>query len=258
MDLSSSFGEDNLLISVLSALFVILVLLFTFKSAGLPVLLIIVIQGSIWINFSVPYLQHTPLYFLGYLIVNSIQMGANIDYAIVISGRYNDLKQTMPPEKAIVTALNQAFPTIITSGAILACAGFIIRFVTTNGIISSLGLCIGRGTLISIVLVMCVLPQILILGDKLIERTSFSIKKPNLAPSEIGGTVYVNGWVRGKVSGVVNAKMRGVIIGDVNAMVDTDQEAEANAGKLPPEPKPLPAAEESKTNEKEAENHEEH
>ena len=95
MDLSSSFGEDNLLISVLSALFVILVLLFTFKSAGLPVLLIIVIQGSIWINFSVPYLQHTPLYFLGYLIVNSIQMGANIDYAIVISSHYTDLKKVM-------------------------------------------------------------------------------------------------------------------------------------------------------------------
>lgn len=257
-DLANTFKRDNIIISVLSALFVIIVLLFTYQSVGLPILLILVIQSSIWINFSFPFITNSPLYFLGYLIVSSIQMGANIDYAIVISGRYNDLKQTMPPEKAIVTALNQAFPTIITSGAILACAGFIIRYVTTNGIISSLGLCIGRGTLISIVLVMCVLPQILILGDKLIERTSFSIKKPNLAPSEIGGTVYVNGWVRGKVSGVVNAKMRGVIIGDVNAMVDTDQEAEANAGKLPPEPKPLPASEESKTNEKEAENHEEH
>ena len=110
MDLSSSFGEDNLLISVLSALFVILVLLFTFKSAGLPVLLIIVIQGSIWINFSVPYLQHTPLYFLGYLIVNSIQMGANIDYAIVISSHYTDLKKVMRPREAIVTALERVVP----------------------------------------------------------------------------------------------------------------------------------------------------
>ena len=87
-DLSSTFGEDNMLISILSALFVILVLLFTFTSAALPVLLIVVIQGSIWMNFSFPYLQDSPLYFLGYLVVNSIQMGANIDYAIVISSHY--------------------------------------------------------------------------------------------------------------------------------------------------------------------------
>ena len=111
MDLSSSFGEDNLLISVLSALFVILVLLFTFKSAGLPVkLLIIVIQGSIWINFSVPYLQHTPLYFLGYLIVNSIQMGANIDYAIVISSHYTDLKKVMRPKGGHRRRAERIFP----------------------------------------------------------------------------------------------------------------------------------------------------
>ena len=110
MDLSSSFGEDNLLISVLSALFVVLVLLFTFKSAGLPVLLIIVIQGSIWINFSVPYLQHTPLYFLGYLIVNSIQMGANIDYAIVISSHYTDLKKVMRPQGGHCRSLERIVP----------------------------------------------------------------------------------------------------------------------------------------------------
>lgn len=100
-DLSSSFGEDNMLISVLSALFVVIILLFTFKSAGLPVLLIVVIQGSIWINFSVPTIQHESLYFLGYLIVNSIQMGANIDYAIVISSHYTDLKKKCGPKRQL-------------------------------------------------------------------------------------------------------------------------------------------------------------
>ena len=87
-DLSSSFVRDNLLISILSAFFVIVVLLFTFQSAGLPVLLIVVILGSIWINFSFPTIMGQPLYFLGYLIVQAIQMGANIDYAIVISSPY--------------------------------------------------------------------------------------------------------------------------------------------------------------------------
>ncbi|MBR6607225.1 MAG: MMPL family transporter, partial [Oscillospiraceae bacterium] len=74
-DLSASFATDNLLISVLSAFFVIVVLLFTFQSAGLPLLLIVVIQGSIWINFSIPTITGTPLYFLGYLIANAIMMG---------------------------------------------------------------------------------------------------------------------------------------------------------------------------------------
>lgn len=99
-DLSSSFSRDNVMISVLSIVFVILVLLFTFQSVGLPILLILVIQGSVWINFSFPYLMHSNLFFLSYLVVSSIQMGANIDYAIVISNRYMELKKQMPPPKS--------------------------------------------------------------------------------------------------------------------------------------------------------------
>ena len=101
-DLSSFFATDNLMISLLSMLFVIIVLLFTFKSAGLPVLLIAVIQGSIWINFSFPTITGQPLYFLGYLIVQAIQMGANIDYAIVISRHYQEKKAYMPHKQASV------------------------------------------------------------------------------------------------------------------------------------------------------------
>ena len=219
MDLSSSFGEDNLLISVLSALFVILVLLFTFKSAGLPVLLIIVIQGSIWINFSVPYLQHTPLYFLGYLIVNSIQMGANIDYAIVISSRYLRLKEEMPYKEAMIEALNQAFPTVVTSGTILATAGMSIGFLSSENTVASIGVCLGRGTLLSMVLVMCVLPQILLLGDSLVEKTSFTIGL-HPATQQLHGAMRVNGHVRGYINGYVDAEIHGRVNGTVSASID--------------------------------------
>lgn len=218
-DLSASFSRDNIIISILSALFVIIVLLFTFNSAGLPVLLIAVIQGSVWINFSFPYLMDSKLYFLGYLIVSSIQMGANIDYAIVISGRYSDLKQEMQCDDAMIEALNQAFPTIITSGAIMAAAGIIIGLVSTNGVISAIGLCLGRGTIISILLVMGVLPQILLLGDKIIEKSSFTIKKPELV-QKTSGTVFINGRVRGRISGIVDANIHGLIKGDVSAIID--------------------------------------
>lgn len=221
-DLSSSFGEDNMLISVLSALFVVIILLFTFKSAGLPVLLIVVIQGSIWINFSVPTIQHESLYFLGYLIVNSIQMGANIDYAIVISSHYTDLKKEMRPKEAIIAALNEAFPTIFTSGTILAVAGALIGVMTTNPVIAAIGTCLGRGTVISIVLVMAVLPQILLIGDTIVERTSFDVKVPvdlSRVNRTASGSMRVSGRVRGYVNGVIDAEIKGTLNGTLNASV---------------------------------------
>ena len=220
-DLSSSFSRDNLVISILSALFVIIILLFTFKSAGLPVLLILVIQGSIWINFSFPYLMDSPLYFLGYLVVNSIQMGANIYYAIVISSRYDDLKKQLPIKEAIIETLNQAFPTIITSGSILAAAGILISFLSTNGVISAIGTCLGRGPIISIILVMGVLPQILYLGDVIIEKTRFSINTDNLIQNT-GGTMVINGRMRGYVSGIIDAEIHGVIKGEVKGQIDVN------------------------------------
>ena len=221
-DLSSSFGEDNMLISVLSALFVVIILLFTFKSAGLPVLLIVVIQGSIWINFSVPTIQHESLYFLGYLIVNSIQMGANIDYAIVISSHYTDLKKEMRPKEAIVAALNEAFPTIFTSGTILAVAGALIGVMTTNPVIAAIGTCLGRGTVISIVLVMAVLPQILLIGDTIVERTSFDVKVPvdlSRVNRTASGNMRGSGRVRGYVNGVIDAEIKGTLNGTLKASV---------------------------------------
>ena len=221
LDLSSSFVNDNNLISVLSALFVILILLFTFQSAGLPVLLIIVIQGAIWLNFSFPTIQNTPLYFLGYLIVSSIQMGANIDYAIVISSHYSELKHTMPPKQAIVEALNSSFPTIFTSGSILASAGILISMLTTNPVICAIGTCLGRGTLISIFLVLGVLPQILVLGDSIIERTSFEMKGLTGITHTATGTMHVNGHVRGYISGMVDVDMKGVLRGQFNAAIST-------------------------------------
>ena len=221
IDLSSSFVQDNLLISILSALFVMIILLFTFKSAGLPVLLILVIQGSIWMNFSFPAIRNTPLYFLGYLIVNSIQMGANIDYAIVISSHYTELKKEYPPKEAIIEALNASFPTIFTSGTILAAAGSLIAVMTTNPVIATIGDCLGRGTIISIVLVLAVLPQILVLGDIIIVRTSFQMRGLDHRVRTASGTMRVTGRVRGYISGVVDAQIDGILTGQINASITT-------------------------------------
>lgn len=221
-DLSASFITDNTLISILSIVFVMIVLLFTFKSAGLPVLLIVVIQGSIWINFSFPTLMEIPMYFLGYLIVQSIQMGANIDYAIVISSHYQELKKQMPHKEAIVQALNNAFPTVFTSGTIMASAGLLIGNLSTQPVVSIMGTCIGRGTIISVILVLFVLPSILVLGDSIINRTSFKMKSIIPATVKKSGSLRVQGHIHGYISGMIDGDFDGTINGSIEASVTTD------------------------------------
>ena len=221
-DLSASFATDNLIITLLSTLFVIIVLLVTFKSIGLPILLIIVIQGSIWINFSYPTLIHQPLYFLGYLIVQALQMGANIDYAIVISSHYQEEKQYMPHKEAIVKAMNSAFATVFTSGTIMTSAGMLIGNMSAQPVVAIMGMCIGRGTLISMILVLFVLPSLLVLGDSIIERTRFNIQ-PLVQPTvSHDGRTRVRGRVRGQVTGWVDGHFDGVIQGQMELSVATD------------------------------------
>ena len=218
-DFQKSFAVDNVVVNVVSIFIVLLVLLFTFQSVGMPILLIVVIQGAIWINFSFPALLHNNLYFLAYLIVSAIMMGANIDYAIVISSRYLRLKEEMPYKEAMIEALNQAFPTVVTSGTILAAAGMSIGFLSSENTVASIGICLGRGTLISMVLVMCVLPQILLLGDSLVEKTSFTIGH-HAAPQHLQGAMRVNGHVRGYINGYVDAEIHGRVNGTVSASID--------------------------------------
>jgi len=225
-DLSSSFSGDNMKISVLTALFVMVILLFTFKSAGLPVLLVLTIQGSIWINFSFPYLQGTNMFFLAYLVVSSIQMGATIDYAIVITNRYLELKADMDRPRAIVTALDQSFPTIFTSGSIMTVAGFLIGYLSTDSTISSVGQALGRGTLISIILVMTVLPQFLLLGDALIERTALTLNR-NRKQRFNQGTMKLDGHVRGHVNAYLDGEFKGVLHGSVDALIESKYQGAA-------------------------------
>ena len=218
-DLQKTFGRDNLVTNVLSILTVLVVLLFTFKSAGMPVLLIAVIQGCIWLNFSVPALQHDNIFFMSYLIVSSIQMGANIDYAIVIAGRYMELRETNGRRQSIIDAMNQAFPTIITSGTMMVVAGFLIGKLTSNAAIFGIGRSLGRGTSISILITMFVLPQILLVGDKIIEKTAFVMNMP-IRTKNVTGLMKVDGLVRGRIDGVVTGTMKAIVRGNVSAYVE--------------------------------------
>ena len=217
-EFEKSFAVDNKVVSIVSILIVMAVLLFTFNSAGMPVLLILVIQGCIWINFSFPTITGKYLFFLGYLIVSSIQMGANIDYAIVIASRFQETKAKMHHRDAIIETLNFAFPTIITSGSILSISGFLIGRMTSEPVIAGIGESLGRGTVISIIMVMFALPQILLIGSKVIDRTSFAV--PNVIHRHAAdGRIRLDGVVRGEIHGTVSGVVRAIVDGDVNVTV---------------------------------------
>ncbi|MCI9031311.1 MAG: MMPL family transporter [Clostridia bacterium] len=173
-DLNDSFVSDNLLINILTVAFIYLILMFTFRSWGIPIVLVLVIQGAIFMNFAYPVLLGNNLFFFVYLIVSAIQMGATIDYAIVITNRFRELrKEGTEKKQAVIETLSQSFPTIFTSGSIMTVAAFLIGFLTSQPLIASIGLCLGRGTLISILCVMTVLPALLYVLDKPLDKTVF-------------------------------------------------------------------------------------
>ncbi len=226
MDFKDTFALDNTVVAIVSIAIVLLVLLISFKSVAMPVILILVIQGAIWINFSIPTLLDTPLFFLGYIIISAIQMGANIDYAIVIATRYNELKHEMDRRQAIIETMNFAFPTVITSGTIMSSAALLIGYMSSEATISSLGINLGRGTIISIILVLFILPSLLLVSDKLVDKTTFKFKRNKKEEK----TYNEDGKIR--ISGRVSGEISGYIEGDIDAVIDGNVKLDLHSGEL--------------------------
>lgn len=176
-DLNESFAGDNLKVSLVTVILVFVILMFTFRSWGLPVVLTLTIQGSIFVNFAYYTVTGTNLFFFVYLIISAIQMGATIDYAIVVTNRFMELKPTLGKREALITALSDAFPTVLTSGLIMASAGFLIGMIVSEPMISTMGDCLGRGVIVSTVSVMILLPALLYVFDGALERSAWRKKE---------------------------------------------------------------------------------
>ena len=174
-DLGDSYTGDSLLISLLTIGFVFVILLVTFRTVVGAMILVFVIQGSIWINFSFPYLQHVSPSFVTNMIVSAIQMGATIDYAIVLMNRYQSLRAGLPIREAMARAVKESFATVLTSGSIMTIAGVLIGVRVSDVYVSHIGLAVGRGALCSVILVLSVLPQLLVLLDRAVEKTRFRL-----------------------------------------------------------------------------------
>ncbi len=171
-DLRDAYTSDSRLISLLTIAFVYVILLFTFRTFAGSAILVFVIQGSIWINFSFPYLERSVPSFVTNMIVSAIQMGATIDYAIVIMNRYLALRGEMEKRAAMAEAVHQSFPTVLTSGSIMTIAGLLIAYRISDVYVGHIGLAVGRGALISVLVVLSVLPQLLVLLDTAVEKTT--------------------------------------------------------------------------------------
>lgn len=175
LDLKTTITQDNMRVNLLAIGFVFLILLATFKSISIPVILTLVIETSIWINLAIPYFQGTSLYYIAYLIISSVQLGATIDYAILFTSRYVELRETLTKKKAARESIRLCLLSVFTSSVILFAAGTILGKISTNMVLSQLGILIGRGAVISFVLVFTVLPAMLVMLDGLIQKTTLHV-----------------------------------------------------------------------------------
>lgn len=172
-DMKKVVTEDTRIVNLIAIISIFLVLLLSFRSITLPVLLTLTIELAIWINLSIPYFTGSTLCYIGYLVLSTVQLGATVDYAILITDNYLFNRKTMNRKDAIMSTLEGHFISVLTSAVILSSAGFCLGFTTSSPIISDLGILLGRGTLLSMVMVIFFLPPLLVLGDGIIKKTTF-------------------------------------------------------------------------------------
>ncbi len=172
-DMKNTVEVDNNRVNVITILAIFLILLVEFRSLTLPIILILVIKIATWINMSIPYFINDPLAYIGYLVVGTVMMGATIDYAILLTEHYMKNRKIHPPFKAMEETLGNVVKSALVSASILAIAGFALGFSSSEQIVKSLGLLLGKGAVIAFVLSITLLPAALLLFDPLIEKTTW-------------------------------------------------------------------------------------
>lgn len=171
-DLRETITADSLTVNIIAIAAVFIILMLSFKSIAIPFVLVLSIETAIWINLSVPYYEGSTLFYLSYLIIGSIQLGATVDYAILTTSRYLELRETMLKKEAIQKTISGVTVSVLTSGLSMTVVGFLLGIITSHGVLKQLGILLGRGTILSMVIVFFVLPGLLYLFDGLIEATT--------------------------------------------------------------------------------------
>ena len=166
-DLMDTITADMAKVNLVAIGAVFVVLLLTMRSISLPVILVLSIETAIWINLSLPYFTGTSIFYIAYLIISSVQLGATVDYAILFTERYKEYRESLNKKDAIIQTVSTVFASILTSGSALTVVGFLLGYMTTHGLLSQLGFLLGKGTICSLIIVFFVLPGLLYLLDPL-------------------------------------------------------------------------------------------
>ena len=175
-DLMDTITKDNDRVNLIAIGAVFVVLLLSMKSITIPVILVLAIETAIWINLSVPYFTNDFEFYIAYLIISSVQLGATVDYAILLTSRYMEVRETASKKKTIVETLRSTTVSIMTSASILTIAGLLLWKISTHGILSQLGHLLARGTALSTLIVLFVIPGMLYIFDGLIQKTTVGVK----------------------------------------------------------------------------------
>lgn len=167
-DLKETITADTLLVNLISIGAVFIVIMLITKSLSIPFILVLSIETAIWLNLTMPYFWDKPIFYLAYLVISSVQLGATVDYAILMTDRYRENRETMDKKTAIPQTVSDVFVSIITSGSVLTIVGFLLYWMSSNQLLSQLGLFVGRGAVFSLVIVLFALPGLLYLLDRFV------------------------------------------------------------------------------------------
>ncbi len=176
-DLMDTITADMVKVNLVAIGAVFLVLLLTLHSVVLPLILVLSIETAIWINLAIPYFTDSTIFYIAYLIISSIQLGATVDYAILFTDRYKECRQEMGKKDAVKSTVSAVTVSILTSGLVLTVVGFLLGYISTHGLLSQLGFFLGKGTICSLIIVLFVLPGLLCIFDRFFVKTNESEHK---------------------------------------------------------------------------------
>ena len=174
-DIKAVTSVDSTTVKLASILAIGAVLLVMFRSVSIPVILIMAIEVSIWMNEAVPYLMGQTINFVAFLVIDAVQLGAAVDYAIIFTEEYLARRRRMPKADASIQSIEKTAQPIMTSSSILILACLGIYLSVSSPMIQQVGMLIARGALISVILIFFVLPLLFTLLDGFVRVTSYKI-----------------------------------------------------------------------------------
>lgn len=178
-DLSDVTNVDLENVNIISIAAIFIIILITFKSISIPIILVSVIEFAIACNMAVPYYTHTSLPFVASIVIGTIQLGATVDYAILMTNRYHKERTIRKRSKkdAIIIAHQTSIKSILTSGLCFFAATFGVSIYSRIDMIGAICTLLARGAVISMVVVICILPAMLWIFDGVIIRSSWDMIK---------------------------------------------------------------------------------